>query len=120
MYTASVSLSRLTDGDRTVVEGAYHSYSFPSVPTRGSAGREPGDKPDAEIGELLATARALKSLAAKLEKRAKGKMRHKEEIARHKAEIAAKKTRWATRAERSLATYPALHAALNPTERYWR
>jgi len=89
MYLANVSISFLTDGDRTVFEGAYHSSNFPAVRATGSSSREPGDKSDVAVGEALAAARFLRSLAAKLEKQANGTVKHREDIKAHRAQIAA-------------------------------
>lgn len=87
MKSAAVQLSFLSDGDRTVVEAAYHSYHFPSVYSKASSGREPGDKSNERIGEALAAARVLRSLAAKLERQATGAMRHAETNRQHAEEI---------------------------------
>lgn len=83
-----------SDGTRTVAVAEANAYGgvgpdgesvFSGV---GSAGRERGDKDDQIVGDNLATARALRSLAAHLEKCANGKVRHAESIKAHKAEIA--------------------------------
>lgn len=92
MKTFVVRLSLMSDGDRTVAE-ASHFENFPPgaaliTTGKGSAGREPGDKSDAQVGEWLAQARALRSVAAHLERQAKGRMAHTEEIKRHRAEVA--------------------------------
>jgi len=90
MKSAAVQLSLLSDGDRTVVEAAYHSYQFPSIVASASSGREPGDKSNEKIGEALAVARALRSLANRLERQAQGALRHAESNKAHKEEIRAK------------------------------
>lgn len=56
------------------------------IEVTGSSRRHPGDKPDRETGDLLALARAYAKLAAKLEKRANGRVNHAAEIKRHKEE----------------------------------
>lgn len=86
-----VQLTILSDGDRTVVEAALHTYRNPSVTATGSSGREPVDKSDPHVGENLAVARALRSIANRLERQAQGYLRHAESNKAHKEEIAAKK-----------------------------
>lgn len=87
MQTANVQIYIHGDGDRTVVEARYTSYNFTTVPVTASAGREPGDKSDRQIGEAVAAARALRKIAKRLEKQAAGKMKHKEDNAKHALEI---------------------------------
>jgi len=86
--TGNVHLAVLTDGDRTVVEATLHTYLNLSVTAAGSSSREPGDKPDPQTGEALAVARALRRIAAKLERQARGKMKHQESVKAHREEIA--------------------------------
>jgi hypothetical protein len=52
----------------------------------GSSKRERGDSYDPEIGELLATARALHKMAARMERKARGRIRHadKAKLVSHK------------------------------------
>jgi hypothetical protein len=88
MKNGFVDIRILSDGDRTVVEAALHTYKYPSVVGTGSAGREPGDKADPKIGEALAVARALRSIAGGLERQAHGTMKHREDNKKHKLEIA--------------------------------
>lgn len=92
MKTYNLSVRSMTDGNRTVTH--VHGFDLQSenveVEGLGSAGREPGDKNDSEVGDKLALARALRSAAAHLERQANGRIRHTEEIKRHRAEIAAK------------------------------
>lgn len=92
MKTFVVRLSLMSDGDRTVVEASHFENLMTGAALvtygKGSAGREPGDKSDAQVGEWLAQARALRSVAARLERQAKGRMAHTEEIKRHRAEVA--------------------------------
>lgn len=71
----------LSDKDATV---AY--IRLGAIEVTGSSRRAPGDKPDPETGELLALSRAYAKLAAKLEKRANGRVNHAAEIKRHKEE----------------------------------
>lgn len=86
LFTLSVSV--MSDGDRTVAEATLLDADYNRVTGMGSSGREPGDKPDVKIGTDLAVARALQSATRKLEKRAKGVMKHKEDIKAHKEQIA--------------------------------
>lgn len=58
---------------------------------KGSSGRERGDKSNQSVGDDLATARALISLAAHLTRRANGAVRHQESIKAHRAEIVERK-----------------------------
>lgn len=87
MQTGNVLMSILTDGDRTVVEAALHTYRHRSVPAIASSSREPGDKSDPKIGEALAIARALRKIASKLEREAGGTMKHREDTKKHAREI---------------------------------
>jgi hypothetical protein len=84
----------MTDGTRTTAE-AVLTTGWPvdllTATGTGSSGRERGDKFDETVGDDLAIARALRSLAARLERRARGKVNHAESIKVHKAEIAARK-----------------------------
>ena len=48
---------------------------------RGTARRHPDDRPDADVAVLLATARAYRSFAHAIEKRAQGLVKHKDDIA---------------------------------------
>lgn len=85
-----VSVTAVTDGSRTVAE-AVLTTAYPHSPLAtgaGSSGREPGDKYDAQTGSELAIARALRSMAARLERRARGRVSHAESVKAHKAEIA--------------------------------
>lgn len=86
--TNTVKIGVMSDGTRTVAEVALNNTDLRG---EGSSQREHGDKANFSIGEKLATARALRSLAARIERRAKGEVRHAEEIKRHRAEVAAKK-----------------------------
>lgn len=85
-----VQLRMMTDGDRTVAEAVLHTYQHPSTAAVASSGRERGDESDEKIGEALAIARALRSLASKLEKQAAGKMKHREDCKAHARDIKAK------------------------------
>ena len=78
-----VDVRALYDVNATVAKAVYLSARGPDdevviITARGSARRERGDKPDPETGELLATARALESLAAKLKRKARGRIRNAE------------------------------------------
>lgn len=99
MEQRNVSLYIMTDGNRTSAEATIVVGKL--VHGNGSSGRDPGDKSDAGIGRNLAVARALRSLAANLERDAKGKVNHAESVKAHEAEIAEKKAAGAYR--RSLA-----------------
>lgn len=91
MKRGNVDIHIATDGSRTVVEAYLHTYLHKSVTAYGSSARDPQDKTDRKIGEALAVARALRKIAAKLERQAHGKMKHREDCARHAAEIAEQK-----------------------------
>lgn len=84
MKLRSVDIKILTDGDRTVAEACL----YPCVEGVGSSSRDRADKSDPEIGEALAVARALRKIAAKLERQAAGMMKHREDIKAHRQEIA--------------------------------
>lgn len=85
-----VQLSALSDGSRTVAEATLHTYRHPALSGTGSSGREPGDKADAGIGEDLALARALRSLAARLERQANGRCKHRADVRAQKKAAAGK------------------------------
>jgi hypothetical protein len=68
-----VSVIVVADKDVTVARAA-----LDGITATASARREPGDKPDARVGADLATARALARLGAKLERQARGAVRHAE------------------------------------------
>lgn len=74
-----IDIDIMNDRDATIVQ-----IELGDIEVSASARREPGDKPDAEIGTLLAMARAYNKLAHKLSKRAAGKINHAAEIKRHK------------------------------------
>lgn len=94
MKQLSISVNVLTDGNRTNAESTMYDYTtLRGVNGNGSAGRERDDKANASIGEDLAVARSLESMAAHLKKRAQGKINHIESIKQHKAEIADRKLR---------------------------
>lgn len=88
-----VQLVHLSDGSRTVAEATLHTYRHPALSGRGSSGREPGDRTDAGIGEDLALARALRSLAAKLERQANGRMKHAADCRAHRRQLAERKAK---------------------------
>lgn len=87
----------VSDGNRTVAEATLLKqnevgYIVETLTTgKGSAGREPGDKNNPEIGEKLALARALESAAAHLRKQANGRIRHVESVRAHREQIKAAK-----------------------------
>ena len=85
-----INLEILGDGTNTVARARYWGKGIDPIEGAGSAHRDRSDKPDAETGELLATAQALEVLAARLRRRANGRIKHADEIKRHKAEIAAR------------------------------
>lgn len=91
MKRGNVDIHIATDGSRTVVEAYLHTYLHKSVTAAGSSSRDPQDKADKKTGEALAVARALRHLAAKLERQAYGEMKHREDCARHAREIATQK-----------------------------
>lgn len=88
-----INLEILSDGTNTVTRTRYWGKGIDPIEGAGSAHRDRADKPDTETGELLATAAALEALAARLRKRANGRVKHADEIKRHKAEIASKPPR---------------------------
>lgn len=91
MKTQNIVIITMTDGGRTVTEVTLPDFDSGTVFTgKGSSGLEPGDKPDSLTGEWLAQARALRSLAAHMERRAKGRINDAAHIKEHKAEIAAR------------------------------
>src|ERR1700742_2285536 len=97
MRTATVHVGLAHDGTRTVAEASLSSpfgedflFSLPVTGT-GSSAREVDDKPDQRTGDDLALARALRSMAAHLERRANGRIRHAESVKAHRAEIARRK-----------------------------
>jgi hypothetical protein len=77
----SVTITVLADGSVTVARAEMNGTAKTM-----SAKREPGDKPDAAIGEDLATARALAALARTLERRARGRIRNADAIKTHRRE----------------------------------
>jgi hypothetical protein len=79
----NVTIVVISDKDATVARAA-----MDNITATASAKREPGDKPDAVIGADLATARALARLAAKLERRARGRIRNADAIKTHRRERA--------------------------------
>ncbi len=86
-----VQVKLLSDRDRSVAEAhlvADARYGLAGVTVRGSSGREPGDKANPVVGENLAVARALRSLANRLERQATGAMKMAESNRQHKEEIA--------------------------------
>lgn len=87
--TYSVSITVLVGRDATVAKAVYASvYNTGStVSATGTAKREPGDLPDTETGRLLATSRALQSLAGKLRKQADGRVRSAAAIKAHREYI---------------------------------
>lgn len=114
-----VKITTMTDGDRTVAEALIttaYPHEFLAAGT-GSSGREPGDKSDAQTGKDLAIARSLRSVAAHLERRAMGRVRHAESVKAHKAEIAERK---AAEAAVPLVTLESLVSNLGRvTSDYW-
>lgn len=90
MESFSVSITTMTDGSRTVAEAVLSTkWTRETMGAgTGSSGRGPGDKSDDSIGKDLAIARALHSLASHVERRAKGRTKHADDIRVHKTEIA--------------------------------
>ena len=88
MEQLGITVTTMTDGTRTTAEAVMVNSEWERSRGTGSAGRERGDKFNASVGEDLAVARALRSLAAHLERRARGRVNHAESIKAHKAEIA--------------------------------
>lgn len=72
----------ISEKTRTVSVTA-HSPKY-EILTTGRAKTHPDDEWDIELGQMLATARALKSLATKLEKRASGLIKHKDDMKQRK------------------------------------
>jgi hypothetical protein len=83
----AIAVISLEAHDAVVVQVRYDG-----ITAAASAKREPGDRRNAAIGTDLATARALALLARKLERRARGAVRHAEHVkadhARRRAENA--------------------------------
>ncbi len=86
-----IQVTLLSDGSRTVAQATGAPPYDMACRGLGSSGREPGDRPDEAIGEKLATARALHSMARRLERQAMGRMRHNESVQNHRDEIAVRK-----------------------------
>jgi uncharacterized protein DUF1876 len=82
--TATVTVIVMADKDVTVARA-----NLGGTEAAGSARREPGDRPDAGIGADLAVARALARLSAKLNRRARGQVRHAEAVKEHRLQRAA-------------------------------
>jgi hypothetical protein len=88
----------MADNDATVAHvnynGSYqdkdgwHELAFDAT---GSSKRERGDSYDREIGELLASSRALEKMAARMKRRAKGLIRTQDSIAQHRRLAAEKR-----------------------------
>lgn len=88
MKTIEISVYVLSDGNRTNAEAQLEADDLTVLAYgKGSSSREPGDKADPVVGENLAVARALASLAKKLERRANGRMRHVETVKAHHEQI---------------------------------
>lgn len=75
----------IISSDAAVTEIKAHLQHDSDVTVRGSARRHPADRPDADIAALLSQARAYKSLANKIEVRALGLMKHKEDMRANRA-----------------------------------
>jgi len=108
--TTQIRVTTMSDGDRTVAKAVVIDLNrLPSIIAgMGSSSRERGDKADREVGENLALARALRSLASKLEKQAAGKIKHREDCKEHAREIQSKEglKRLAKIAAKIEGTYP--------------
>lgn len=88
MHLNYVNVSLLSDGTRTVAEVTYDRDREPVVVrAHGSAGVCPGDRPDYQVGEDLAVARALRNLAGRLERQASGASKHEEDCREHARQI---------------------------------
>lgn len=88
MKNIAISVYVLSDGNRTNAEAQLEADDLTVLAVgNGSSSREPGDKADPLIGENLAVARALSSLAKKMERRANGRMRHAEAVKAHREQI---------------------------------
>ncbi|MFE0054169.1 dsRBD fold-containing protein, partial [Streptomyces sp. NPDC059013] len=68
----NIDLSFEEDGTRTACKASLSGPNAPGVEGKGIARRNPGDSPDAKIGEELAAARACSELAHELVGRAGG------------------------------------------------
>ncbi len=85
-----VRVSIMHDPDATVATAELNAtgqpYATPLLKTTGSSKRTPGDEPDdPEVAVQYAVARALRKMAAKIEKDAAGKVRHADSNRAHKA-----------------------------------
>lgn len=118
MKVASVPLTIMSDGDRTVVEARYHSYEIFVPAVMASSSREPGDKTDPMVGEAKAVARALRKLAKRLEKRADGTIKHREDIKQHAAEIRVRTEEARRRVEEAQRQAPQVVPGNNSIARY--
>jgi hypothetical protein len=85
-FTLQPDIDIMNDRDATVVQ-----IALGDIDVSASARREPGDKPDNEIGTLLALSRAYNALAYQLSKKATAKINHAAEIKRHKNQRALEK-----------------------------
>lgn len=77
------------DPDATVATAELNAsgqpYATPLLKTTGSSKRTPGDTDDPEVAAQYAIARALRKMAAKMEKDANGKVRHSDSVREHRA-----------------------------------
>lgn len=64
------------------------------VEVTGTSRRSPTDKPNAKIGEMLATARAYKALGRNIERRANGLVEHVAQMREQRPEQIAKSQQW--------------------------
>lgn len=90
MYTISIHL--LSDHRATVAKVTYANIydTSAAVTATGAAKRAPGDIHDPETARLLATVRALESLAGQLRRQASGRIRSADAIRRHHEQIKAR------------------------------
>ena len=72
----------LSDADATVAVAETSDVTMTAA-----AKREPGDRPDAAIGRDLATARVLAKVARRLERRARGRVKHADDVKNARREI---------------------------------
>lgn len=87
MYDDDVDLevAIASDERKATLASLYLSYTtdrgdYVHIETTGAATRSPEDRYDPDVGALLATSRALARMAAKLERRARGEVKHQADM----------------------------------------
>jgi len=119
MRVLNINIVIASDGTRTVAEAALNDPDdelfTPMAQGEGSSARERGDKADQVTGDELAIARALRCMAARLERQAHGRINHAESVKAHRAQIAEQKaSAQATEPYRATMDFLARSFPLNP------